>query len=301
MYTLNGVIDHFFTAAKEAIQKIKHHYGWFSLMFLLEIVFLLSFIGVFVYYQINLTFNQEKLFGLMEQANFNATQLQDGETFMTNQAISSLIGSFQQMIDNFVLMLYALFGVFLFFGGLIWGTGQKMVHGKFVHPFLKHSLMTGVFIFPFILLGHLLLRNILYVEDFNLGWMINSGIALFIISFYFYLISCGELNSRVKEIFFALGRKGIKRFYYYFAVLLVLIAFLAVVSYLVYLSAEGNPLILVGEFLLLCLGLVLFKVYWISLCRNGKTPAFRPEFVSGILKIRPSKKASDQTSHFSAR
>lgn len=266
MYKLNEVIEHFSTAATEASQKIKHHYGLFSLMFLLEVVFLLSFIGVFVYYQINLAFNQEQLFGLMEQANFNATQLQDGGTFMTNQAISSLIGSFQQMIDNFVWMLYALFGVFLLFGGLIWGTGQKIVYGKFLHPFLKHDLMVGVFIFPFILLGHLLLRNILYVEEFNLGWMINSGIVLFIISFYFYLISCGELNSRVKEIFLAFGRKGIKKFYYYFAVLLVLIAFLAGVSYLVYLSAEGNPLFLVGELILLCLWLVLFKVYWISLC-----------------------------------
>ncbi len=262
---VNEVLDNFSQGGNTLRHKIKHHYGWFSLMFLLEILFLLSFIGVFVYYQINLAFNQEQLFSLMEQANFNATQLQDGGTFMTNQAISSLIGSFQQMIDNFVWMLYALFGLFLLFGGLIWGVGQKIVHGKFVHPFLKHGLMTVVFIFPFILLGHLLLRNILYVEEFNLGWMINSGIALFIISFYFYLISCGELNSRVKEIFLALSRKGIKNFYYYFAVLLVLTAFLAGVSYLVYLSAEGNPLILVGEFLLLCLGLVLFKIYWISL------------------------------------
>lgn len=268
MYKLNGVIEHFSTAAKEAIQKIKHHYGLFLLMFLLEILFLLSFIGVFVYYQINLAFNQEQLFGLMEQANFNATQLQDGGTFMTNQAISSLIGSFQQMIDNFVWMLYALFGMFLLFGGLIWGTGQKIVHGNFLHPFLRHSLMTGVFIFPFILLGHLLLKSILYVAEFNLGWMINSGIALFILSFYFYLISCGELNNQMKEIFLALGRKGIKRFYYYSAVLLVLIAFLAGVSYLIYLSAEGNPLILAGEFLLLCLGLVLFKIYWVCLAEK---------------------------------
>lgn len=267
---VNDVLDNFFQSVNTLYHKIKYHYGWFSLMFLLEVVFLLSFIGVFVYYQINLAFNQEQLFGLMEQANFNATQLQDGGTFMTNQAISSLIGSFQQMIDNFVLMLYALFGVFLLFGGLIWGAGQKIVHGRFMHPFLKHILITGVFIFPFILLGHLLLRNILYVEEFNLGWMINSGIALFIISFYFYLISCGELNSKVKEIFLALCRKGIKKFYYYFAVLLVLAAFLAGVSYLVYLSAEGNPLILTGEFLLLCLGLVLFKVYWICLAEKIK-------------------------------
>lgn len=274
MYKLNGVIEHFSTAAQEAGRKIKHHYGLFSLMFVLEILFLLSFIGVFVYYQINLAFNQEQLFGLMEQANFNATQLQDGGTFMTNQAISSLIGSFQQIINNFVWMLYALFGVFLLFGGLIWGTGQKIVHGKFVHPFLKHSLMTVVFIFPFILLGHLLLRNILYVEEFNLGWIINSGIVLFIVSFYFYLVGCGELNSRVKEIFLALGRKGIKKFYYYFAILLVLIVFLAGVSYLVYLSAESNPLFLAGEFLLLCLGLVLFKVYWISL--NEKISEKKP-------------------------
>ncbi|MBS3118137.1 hypothetical protein J4417_00460 [Candidatus Woesearchaeota archaeon] len=269
MYKLKEVVEHFSTAAKETIQKIKHHYGWFSLMFLLEILFLLSFVGIFVYYQINLAFNQEQLFSLMEQANLNATQLQDGGTFMTNQAISSLIGSFQQMINNFVWMLYALFGVFLLFGGLIWGTGQKIMHGKFLHPFLKHSLLAGVFIFPFVLLGHLLLRNILYVEEFNLGWMINSGIALFVISFYFYLIGCGELNNRVKEISLALGRKGIKKFYYFFAVLLVLAAFFVGVSYLVYLSAEGNPLVLVGEFILLCLGLVLFKVYWICLSERS--------------------------------
>ena len=92
MYKLKEVVEHFSTAAKETIQKIKHHYGWFSLMFLLEILFLLSFVGIFVYYQINLAFNQEQLFSLMEQANLNATQLQDGGTFMTNQAISSLIG-----------------------------------------------------------------------------------------------------------------------------------------------------------------------------------------------------------------
>ncbi len=257
--------EYFSAAAKEAGLRIRHHFGWFSLMFLLEVFFLLSFISVFVYYNINLAFNQEQLFGLMEQANFNATQLQDGGTFMTNQAVSSLIGSFQQMIDNFVGMLYALFGIFFLFGGLLWGMGHKIVHGNFSPPFLKHSLLTAIFIFPFILLGHLLLRNILYVEEFNLGWMINSGIALFIISFYFYLIGCGELNNRMKEIFLSLGRRGIKKFYYYFAVLLVLAAFLAGVSYLVYLSAEGNPLILVGEFLFLCLGLILFKIYWISL------------------------------------
>ena len=174
MYKLNEAAEHFSTAAKESGQKIKHHPGWFSLMFVLEILFLLSFVGVFVYYQINLAFNQEQLFGLMDQANLNATQLQDGGTFMTNQAISSLIGSFQQMINNFVWMLYTLFSVFLLFGGLIWGTGQKIAHGKFLHPFLKHGLLTIIFIFPFVLLGHLLLRNILYVEEFNLGWMIDN-------------------------------------------------------------------------------------------------------------------------------
>ena len=271
-YLIMNILKRGFFRTFEAI---KQHKLLFSLLFLVQLVFVVGVIYFGIVYQIKLAQNVQNIMGPLQQANFNSTSIQQGQSLLPDMTsdVNSIVLGYQEMVNNLIQLGLILMGGFLFLNGFIWSVANYMVKkGPFLKYWGKFILSSLFFLIPTGLISYITLKSLIgTVSWFQTGLNVLE-ISCFIL-FYFMLISFSLSEVPLKKILPKTFRLGLGDAVWIllslmFSLILILLSLL-----LVYVGMGIFSLMIIS-LLLLILSLALGKIYLISVISELNTEVF---------------------------
>lgn len=254
---------------------VKKNKLWLGGIIILQLVFIVSFFYLALDYQ-------AKIFNEVEKVAVPLNEMDlDQENLLQNEEARQKMLEVKQSFDSIKNKLreFALFSLILFLGlnGLVW----VLTHGlweekkKFFRSALQRSgkiiTLTLLALGVFALLSFLIIKlssQRIALENFPLIGKIE--VILFLVIYYFLLVSFAFVDLPWKEIGKSFLAAGFKKAHKSLLVLLINVILIAFLSYLIFYSLSSTPFFWLGISLILILGmiLVLIKIFWIACLRE---------------------------------
>jgi len=229
-----------------------------------------------VKYQIKLLENARGIMEPIEQANYDADSIEEGEPFTKDTL--KIYKSYQALKSNFFTLSLWLLGIFIIINGGIWILVHSLFERKKIkeifHAYLKFFISTIVSIIPFLIVAYIFLKKMM---QFNISMVTISkliqGSFYFLIAFYFLLlVAFAFINIKSWKLFVKKWFKvAIKNIYWSLLVLLINLILILVSLYLVYINMNEQSFFLMTFFsVILIIVLVLTKIFWVACLKEIK-------------------------------
>ncbi len=269
-------LDYLKKGLQHSLKSIKEHPALFVLIFMLQVVFIVSFLVLTVSYQVKLLDNAKGVIEPLQNANYDAESIQEGTSFSND--FFSVFESYNEMIKNIRNYALWLAFFFLFFNGSIWVLTHLLLQRKispdlkpawFLDSWAKYIVSSIVFFLPPLVLCYyflvFLLRMDISMGSFLLAVKILS--CSLVLLYYFLLAAFASAGQESWKDFVKMFFKcSIRKIPKSLLVFLINLLLMALALLLVYLSMayEKSLALLLGSGLLLVLVVVVTRIFWVS-------------------------------------
>ena len=164
-------MDYLKRGLRRTFASIKDHKILFGIVFLLQLLFLVSFLSVAIYYQVKLLEDASGIIEPLEKANYNAEMIQEGAPFTEDYL--RVFNSYNSMVQNLKEFVIALLLLFFFVNGAIWMLSHWLLEEK-IHwkqkPkkacqfFLKMAASAAALLVPFLIPSYYLLSRFIRIS-----------------------------------------------------------------------------------------------------------------------------------------
>jgi hypothetical protein len=254
---------------KNTYRAIKKHKLIFLLLIFLQIVFIVILSTVSYKYQIKVLEDARGIMEPIEQGNYNASSIEQGQPFSPNTL--EIYKSYQSLAKNILYLSIWFLCLFVIFNGALWILSHHILEEKiknFLNAYLKIIVSFIVFIIPFFIAAYFFLKSLLKM-DLPLEAISKyiQGTSYLLILFYFFLIVAFAFifTKSWKEFLKSWFKVAIKNIHYSLLVLLINLVLIFVSLFLVslYLNDETFFLMMLFSIILLVL-LVVTRIFWIA-------------------------------------
>ncbi|MBU0470029.1 MAG: hypothetical protein KKA62_01920 [Nanoarchaeota archaeon] len=270
-------MDYLKKGLSSTISSIQKHKVLFGAIVLVQVVFLVLFLFLAIFYQVKIVSNAKGIIDPLQSANYDADSIEQGKPFSDD--LTSIFDSYQAMIKNIRNFVFLALLLFVFFNGALWisthwlleerKTSWKQRIRLSLKMWLKFLAAIAVFVLPFFMVAYYFLVFLLRWEISLTGYLTSLKVvaALSVIFYYFSiaafaLINYGSWKSFLSNLF----KSSIKKVHRSLLVLIINLSLFSLSIYLIYLSVIFEA----SLFLLLILGflftviLVLTRIFWVA-------------------------------------
>ncbi len=253
---------------KDTIAGIRQHLGLVLIILLLQIVLVAAVAVVGVTYQVKILENAKNIIEPLQNANFNADSLQQGQPFLND--FQSVYVNYQSLIKNLIALGGWLTGIFLIINGWLWGLSHRLLGGKgFLTIWAKYIVASIVLLGPFLGVTYYVLRGLLNLESDPLSAISPGKILAYLglAAYYFLLVAFASIGAPTwKQFIKSFFRAGITRIYKTIVVLLINLVLLGGNLYLIYYAMNNLPFAMVVTlsllfFVVIVLTRLLSRIY----------------------------------------
>lgn len=236
-------------AFKKTLRIIKANKKLFLLLFILQLVFIITFALIQFKYQVALAQNFKDILEPVQNANYNTTLIQMGTPFM--QDTSQILTSWSELKSNLFYLITFSFLAFISFNGLIWAFTHYLIKKQnILKTWGKFIALASIFYLPYFLILYLIFESpILQINPLLTSQFI---VALAFIFIYFAMISFSFASLKFKQIFKkTFWQVGIKKFHKVVLIYAITIIILAFFNYLIFYSVNFWPVYLLAILIIL--------------------------------------------------
>lgn len=253
-------------------QAVKKHKLLFLSLLILQLFFLLSLGSLAYIYQVKIIENVQKIIEPLENAEFDAENLEAGQVF--GPEILQVYQSYQALVRDIINFLLWLAGLFLIVNGAVWLLSHQLLGRlksgrEWARAELKFAAAVLVLLGPLFVAGYYILSAMVGLETEMeqfisaakiVSYVLLAGYYLLLASFAFMHLD--SWKSFVKKFF----KAAVAELHLTILVLAINSALIFGSLYLIYYamnSLQNFPLV-VASSLLLVIVAVLSRLFWIS-------------------------------------
>jgi hypothetical protein len=237
----------------------------YAIIILLELIFIISLSYTLINYQLDIIENSQEMIAIMNEANFNATSLENGEQFMDNAYL--FYKNYQEMITNLTYLIIWLILIFYLVKGSSWILANYFNKKSDWKKLVKNFVLNTTIVFlPISLLTYYYLRSTFLLSEVLAGLYIFLLIIITILSYYLLQCSYAFLDKDwLKTI-----KISFKKVHYFFPIFLIIWILIGLSIGIIYWSTfyNGNFIIMLLALIPLIMVLTFGKYYWIKWLRK---------------------------------
>ena len=265
MISLNG-------AFKKTFKSIRKRKFLFLTIIILQILFIISFLSVTVFFQMMALSNAVGIIEPLKNENFNPATIESGSPFLENFA--SIMENYNEMWKNIRYSIYLPILIFLILNGLIWSLIYQFIEKfnlkKFFSRWRNFIISSIVVLIPYFILADIYISKIFVIEmELNTLFKSIALIAGVFVPIYFLLLnSYGHLDAKSLKKFTKLTLNStIKEIGKTLPPFIIIHLFYLVGGYIIYLNFT-NLIVIYVTIIVLLLVSVFFKMFWITYLNN---------------------------------
>ncbi|MFH1682612.1 MAG: hypothetical protein ABIA37_02335 [Candidatus Woesearchaeota archaeon] len=254
----------------DAVKGIKKHRSLFLILILLQLVFIVSVSAISINYQIKIYDNVQNILSPLDEANYNATAIEEGQPFMNEmmKEVVTITKSYQEMISNIFQMLSWILACFLLLEGWSWCFSHYIYSkGEVFKYWSRFMIISLTFLIPLAVVGYFVLKSMIGLDLAVFSWGIRIVDILLLVTGYFMTISFSLLTLKIKPLFRKIYLVGISKAPWFLLGLALTLLAVLISLVLVYLSMESLFLMILSV-LILVVVMVFSKLYLIGIVRE---------------------------------
>ena len=270
------VMNYLKRALQGTVVSVKNHKALFVILLILQTIFILSSAALGTYYLVQVVEDTRGIIEPLENANYNAQQIQEGAPF--TQDFRSVYNSYASMIKNIKAFAVMQFFLFLILNGSLWMMTHWLLEEK-IHwkqkpkkafQFLVKMAVSAAVIFgPFLIFSYyFLLRFIRLSESFNEVVLAIEGLLAVLALFYFFFLlalSAADIPSwkRFLQMFGHLSFKKLWKTFPIFALVMGAL-FLSSLALYAAINYDKSIILLLGTGIMETGTIVLTRIFWVA-------------------------------------
>ena len=248
---------------KQAIELIKKRKVLFSILILLQLLFLIIFLFNLFGYHLKILDSAQVIVDAMETADYSLESLGDNELFL--QEISMVLASYQELEKDIINLLLTSLAIYLLFNGSIWLLTHHLVQKESLKHMgrkaVKLVCSLAVIVGSYSLLIYFFLIPRAMFEYQDVSSLIRDLVLISIPFYYLLLVSFASLEVSWKAFFKKVYLNGIKKLPQ--VLIIVSLAFL-LLSSLLYVSynflEQRSSMLLILSLILIPIILVISRI-----------------------------------------
>jgi len=260
-------------ALKQTLKSIKENKKLFVLLVVLQLIFVVSIIGVSIFFQIKIFDDAKGIIEPLQNANYDANSIEEGTPF-TKEMID-IYQNYVSMRHNVIVFVLWLSGLFVFLNGSLWVLTHGLLkninlknYQEVLKTWLKFILSILLIMGPFLIVSYYLLISLLRQETAELFSNTANILKYSLLALYYLIIVAFAVIYRnswkkfAKEFY----KLSILNIFKSVSVLAINLAIMLLLGYGVYISVNGEEdfVILIIISLLFIIGLVFTRIFWIA-------------------------------------
>jgi len=275
-FVLSGHM-HLLEILQQSRDKIKQNKVILLLLTILQIGVLIALVYLLLMYPAKILDNVQGILAPLEQANYNATLIQEGVPFSTTTELASVSQSYAALYQNMSHLFLDLLGIFLIIQAGIWilttrltqespARGVKIIY-TYCSEWSKYLFFAILFTGIPLIISYLLLKGWFNVDDLTISTWIMIIIGLcWTFCYYFQLVGFALINHPWKEMLILWKRISFKGILQNILILILMGLVQAILLGGVALFLPSQKWFILSFIFLIVwiISLVIIRIYWVA-------------------------------------